>query len=184
MGRDLEEGFGGWAIHYRNRLPRHVVSRLVDGSGCRPDHAPPAPFGVGTGWDFMTPVCRIIWTGECLSVQCCTIRKRRARHEMVECSGFHRSVRGCAGLPRSRAIPVLACHEQGARGDETPRSSALLVTCGGFVPSESYLVSSPHESPLFLSGIHCRRPPLQLPYHRTRNPSSRLLRPASCSRSN
>src|SRR5271169_1471097 len=58
------------------------------------------------------------------------------------------------------------------------------VTCGGLLPSEWYLVSSPHESPLFLSGIHCRRPLLQLPYHRTRNPSSRLLRSASCSRSN
>jgi len=133
--------------------------------------------------DACSSLCRNIWIGARLSVQCCTIRKRRARHEMVECSGFHRSVRCCAGLPRSRAIPVLACHEQGARGDETPRSSALLLTCGGFVPSESYLVSSPHES-FFLSGIHCRRPPLQLPYHRTRNPSSRLLRPASCSRSN
>jgi len=66
-----------------------------------------------------------------VSAQCGTIRKRRALHEMVERSGFHCSVRCGAMLPRPLAIPVLACHKQGARGDETPRSSALLVTSWG-----------------------------------------------------
>jgi hypothetical protein len=37
-------------IRYRSGLPMHHIPRVVHGSGCRPDRAPPAPLAVGAGW--------------------------------------------------------------------------------------------------------------------------------------